>query len=288
MARYLDPVLDTERFPPLPALGWERAYPHRRLRPRDRRWPGVRRPPRRPGQDRRPADRARRDRRASCATLPAVRAAVTVVRESDAGNKLLVAYVVGEVEPRRGPRRAVSTAPAGACAADRAARRAAAGQRRARSTGARSHGPPPASAAGAQSAGLGRDGRAGWPSGGSEQLGPVALTVDSDFFELGGSSLAAAKLTSTVRERFPAVAVADVYNHRRLGELSGPARSRSAPAGTHRSRRPPPSGRRWGAIRLAGLLALLALAAPPVAARASSRSIASRRRARPAGRLGSG
>ena len=26
VARYLDPVLDTERFPPLPSLGWERAY----------------------------------------------------------------------------------------------------------------------------------------------------------------------------------------------------------------------------------------------------------------------
>ena len=46
------------------------------------------------------------------------------------------------------------------------------------------------------------------------------MTPDSDFFELGGNSLAAAKLVSALRERFPAVAVADVYDHRRLGDLA--------------------------------------------------------------------
>ena len=46
-----------------------------------------------------------------------------------------------------------------------------------------------------------------------DQLGPVTITPDSHFFALGGSSLAAAKLTSDLRERFPAVAVADVYEH---------------------------------------------------------------------------
>ena len=42
----------------------------------------------------------------------------------------------------------------------------------------------------------GWSGTAGWLAERfTEQLGPVALTLDSDFFELGGSSLAAAKLT---------------------------------------------------------------------------------------------
>ena len=79
--------------------------------------------------------------------------------------------------------------------------------------------PPPAGGAAQRGADL--SGTAGWlAERWADQLGPVEITPDSDFFELGGSSLAAAKLTSALRERFPAVAVADVYNHRRLGQLS--------------------------------------------------------------------
>jgi hypothetical protein len=77
--------------------------------------------------------------------------------------------------------------------------------------------------------------------------GPVEIALQSAFFELGGSSLAAAKLTSALRERFPAVAVADIYNHRRLGELSarldqlGRGEQTTTTANVT-------SGRRWGAI----------------------------------------
>ena len=258
VARYLDPVLDTERFPPMPALGWERAYPTGDfVRETDG---GLVFVGRRDDQVKiggRRIELGEID--AQLASLPAVRAAVTVVRESDAGNKLLVAYVVGDVNPvevraalsRRLPQALVplivplDELPLGT--SGKVDRRALPW-------------PPPASATGAQSAGL--DGTAGWLAERfSEQLGPVPLTVDSDFFELGGSSLAAAKLTSTVRERFPAVAVADVYTHRRLGDLAARLDALGAAARTA-AVEPPPSGRRWGAIRLAGLLVLLALAAP--------------------------
>src|SRR6202022_5100927 len=54
-----------------------------------------------------------------------------------------------------------------------------------------------------------------------EQLGPLPMTAESDFFELGGNSLGAARLVSSVRSRYPSLAVADVYAHRRLGGLAG-------------------------------------------------------------------
>ncbi|HUZ84369.1 MAG TPA: phosphopantetheine-binding protein, partial [Gaiellales bacterium] len=97
----------------------------------------------------------------------------------------------------------------------------------------------------------------------SEQLGPVTIGADTDFFELGGSSLAAAKLASTLRDRYPAVAVADVYNHRtvralaaRLAQLSGGGKSACAPSAG--------SPRRRTAAQLGGLAALLTLSSPAI------------------------
>ena len=55
-----------------------------------------------------------------------------------------------------------------------------------------------------------------------QQLGPLAMTTESNVSELGGSSLAAAKLVSALRSRYPPVAVAD----RRVspvGRARGPA-----------------------------------------------------------------
>src|SRR5699024_10424139 len=43
---------------------------------------------------------------------------------------------------------------------------------------------------------------------------------DADFFTLGGTSLAAATLVGRIRERFPTVAVRDLYDHPRLGSLA--------------------------------------------------------------------
>ncbi|GAB3945942.1 Pls/PosA family non-ribosomal peptide synthetase [Corynebacterium tapiri] len=43
---------------------------------------------------------------------------------------------------------------------------------------------------------------------------------DDDFFELGGSSLAASSLIAKIRERVPTIAVRDLYDHPRLGALA--------------------------------------------------------------------
>ena len=47
-----------------------------------------------------------------------------------------------------------------------------------------------------------------------------AVEHDSDFFALGGNSLATATLVSTLRERHPTIAVADIYQRPTLGEFA--------------------------------------------------------------------
>ena len=94
-----------------------------------------------------------------------------------------------------------------------------------------------------------------------DQLGPLPMTAESDFFELGGSSLAAAKLVSVLRGRYPSIAVADVYALRRLGEFAARldrlGATPQASTFTHSS-----AGRRWGVAQLAGVFALLVLSSP--------------------------
>ncbi|MBV9309192.1 MAG: hypothetical protein JOZ73_00060, partial [Solirubrobacterales bacterium] len=88
-----------------------------------------------------------------------------------------------------------------------------------------------------------------------EQLGPIPITADSDFFELGGSSLAAAKLVSVLRERYPAVAVADVYEHRQLQALVSRL-ERLGVAEEVRAAYQPPHHRGWAAAQLVGVVLL--------------------------------
>ena len=52
-----------------------------------------------------------------------------------------------------------------------------------------------------------------------EQLGPVPLDDHSDFFDLGGSSVAIAKLVVALREAYPNAEIAELYNHRSLRDM---------------------------------------------------------------------
>ncbi|PRC47690.1 amino acid adenylation protein, partial [Mycobacterium sp. ITM-2017-0098] len=44
---------------------------------------------------------------------------------------------------------------------------------------------------------------------------------EADFYDLGGGSLSAAQLVAALRQRYPQVTVADLYDHPRLGSLAG-------------------------------------------------------------------
>ena len=64
-------------------------------------------------------------------------------------------------------------------------------------------------------------GTAAWVAGlWARVLGTAAGGRDADFFADGGGSLAAAQLVSALRERFPQVTVADVYEYPQLGQLA--------------------------------------------------------------------
>jgi non-ribosomal peptide synthetase-like protein len=52
-------------------------------------------------------------------------------------------------------------------------------------------------------------------------LGAAVTGPEADFFALGGGSLAAAQLVAAVRQRYPQVTVAELYDHPRLGSLAG-------------------------------------------------------------------
>ncbi len=51
-------------------------------------------------------------------------------------------------------------------------------------------------------------------------LGVTIADAGVDFFAEGGGSLAAAQLVTALRERYPEVTVADLYDHPRLGALA--------------------------------------------------------------------
>ncbi len=63
--------------------------------------------------------------------------------------------------------------------------------------------------------------RAGWPGCGATCSAAAVDGREADFFALGGGSLAAAQLVAALRQQYPQVTVADLYDHPRLGSLAG-------------------------------------------------------------------
>ena len=62
----------------------------------------------------------------------------------------------------------------------------------------------------------------GWLAGlWRDVLGAQVDGPEADFFALGGGSLSAAQLVAALRERYPQVTVAQLYDHPRLGSLAG-------------------------------------------------------------------
>ncbi|HEY9265141.1 MAG TPA: amino acid adenylation domain-containing protein, partial [Mycobacterium sp.] len=89
----------------------------------------------------------------------------------------------------------------------------------------------------------------------------LAAPVDgpeADFFALGGGSLSAAQLISALRQRYPQVTVAELYDHPRLGSLAGYL-DELAPPPEVQTRDVKPVGRLTQAIQTALTLPLAAL-----------------------------
>ncbi|WP_064745117.1 Pls/PosA family non-ribosomal peptide synthetase [Pseudonocardia acaciae] len=275
VGRYLDPAKDRQKFVPVPALGWTRAYRSGDL---------VRADPEGLVFRGRADDQVKLGGRrielgeidTALLTLPGVAAAAAAVRTTAAGGELLVGYLVADQGNALDLAKARATL-AGSLPAALVPHLVTVDELPVRTSGkvdrAALPWPPPRAAElsaaepgdGANSGATGgatggateAGGTAGWLAGIWHGLLAAPVELDSDFFELGGTSLATARLVATLRERYPEASVQDVFQHPRLVDLAARLDELD---GDRAGRRPVhPTPRRTGLAQLLVLLALYAL-----------------------------
>ncbi|MEU6668858.1 Pls/PosA family non-ribosomal peptide synthetase [Streptomyces sp. NPDC046727] len=254
LARYLDPEKDAEKYAPLPSLGWERAYRSGDL---------VRAEPEGLVFLGRADEQIKLGGRrielgevdAALQALPGVSGAAAAVRTARSGNQLLVGYVVTQdgwdhaaaVEKLRAELPA-ALVPLLAPVAELPTRTSGKVDRNAL--------PWPLEGVQAPKAEL--YGTEAWlAEQWTEVLGiPVSSAFD-DFFAIGGSSLAAARLTTRLRTRYPSAAVLDIYQQPVLRKLARRLEASAQDDGRTRTVAPVPV--RAQAVQLLLLLPLVTL-----------------------------
>ena len=223
LARYLDPAKDAEKYAPMPTLGWDRAYRSGDLvkleaaglifagRADDQVKLGGRR-----------IELGEVD--AALQALPGISGAAAAVQTTPSGNQLLVGYLVPAAgEPDLAELRGLlaDTLPAALVpllTVTDALPTKTSGMvdRNALPWPLTGVGDPAASGGAAD-----LDPRARWIADQwAAVLGTEPENEDADFFLHGGGSLAAARLVSLIRTRYPVITVADIYAHPRLGALA--------------------------------------------------------------------
>lgn len=224
LARYLDADRDAERFAPLPTLGWARAYRSGDLVVHDP--AGLRFVGRADDQVKvggRRIELGEVD--AALLALPGVTAGAAAVRITAAGQPVLVGYLVGDGSGGALDRRSLTDELRRSLPAALVPVLAEVDEIPVRTSGKvdRDALPWPLPSGGGADRDDGSDldpaltALAGhWRA----VLGAPVASADDDFFELGGGSLAAAQLVSTLRETHPQVTVGDVYAYPRLGALA--------------------------------------------------------------------
>ncbi|MEU4096964.1 Pls/PosA family non-ribosomal peptide synthetase [Streptomyces sp. NPDC026673] len=255
LARYLDPAKDAEKYAPLPALGWDRAYRSGDLvRAETEGLVFVGRADEQIKLGGRRIELGEID--AALQALPAVAGAAAAVRTTKGGDQVLVGYVAvtGDFDQADALGRLREALPAALVPLI-----AVVDTLPTRTSGKvdRDALPWPLPGLGTPAAELtGAEGRLAELWG--ELLGAPVTGPDADFFALGGGSLAAARLVSRLRTRYPAAAVGDIYQHPTLGALA--ARLEEADARRTAARPVRPVPRRSAAAQLVLMLPLFALA----------------------------
>ncbi|WP_285506428.1 Pls/PosA family non-ribosomal peptide synthetase [Actinokineospora sp. NBRC 105648] len=233
LARYLDPAKDAEKFAPLPALSWDRAYRSGdmvKAEPEGLLFLGR--------ADEQIKLGGRRielgEVDAALQALPEVAGAAAAVRTTAAGNQLLVGYVVAgeDFDADRAVERLRAELPAAlvpllAVVDSLPTRTSGKVDRNALPW------PLELDTSDVDTAALTDTQR--WLAGlWRDLLGVGVSSPKADFFANGGGSLSAAQLVSKIRQTYPSIAVADLYQHPTLGRLA--ARIDAAAASTQTNR----------------------------------------------------
>ena len=218
LARYLDAAKDAEKFAPLPALGWSRAYRSGdlvRAEPEGLLFVGR-------GDEQvklggRRIELGEVD--AALQALPGVVAAAAAVRTTGHGNQLLVGYVVPAddgFDKAAAVERLRVALPAALIPLI-----AVVDGLPTRTSGKVDRAALPWPLPDVETAGPALDGTEAWlAEGWAEILGLPPGGPDDDFFASGGSSLGAAQLVTLLRGRYPSASVSDVYQHPTLRALA--------------------------------------------------------------------
>ena len=220
LARYLDPAKDAEKYAPMPTLGWDRAYRSGdlvRLEPEGLYFVG------------RADDQVKVGGRrielgevdSALVNLPGVSGGAAAVRRTASGTPLLVGYIAS-TDPSFDLTAARATLSE-ALPAALVPRLVLVDELPTRTSGKvdRDALPwPPAGESAEEAPDLG--GTMGWLAGlWRDVLAASIEGPEADFHALGGGSLSAAQLVAAMRQRYPQVTVADLYDHPRLGSLAG-------------------------------------------------------------------
>ncbi|MBL7252785.1 Pls/PosA family non-ribosomal peptide synthetase [Paractinoplanes lichenicola] len=258
LARYLDAAKDAEKFAPLPALGWERAYRSGdivRAEPEGLLFLGR-------GDEQvklggRRIELGEVD--AALQALPGVAGAAAAIKRTAAGNQLLVGYLVprepgfdtAAASERIREQLPAALVPLLAVVDDLPTRTSGKVDRAAL--------PWPLATAGDGSAEL--SATESWLAEGWEEiLGVRPSEPGADFFLNGGGSLNAAQLVAWIRRTHPQVSVADVYQQPKLSQMAAVLDALDTTARVRREVKPTP--RRTGVLQsllVAPMFALVGL-----------------------------
>ncbi|QYL16497.1 Pls/PosA family non-ribosomal peptide synthetase [Mycolicibacterium pallens] len=218
LARYLDPEKDAEKYAPMPTLEWARAYRSGDLvrleadglyfqgRADDQVKVGGRR-----------IELGEVD--SALVHLPGVSGGAAAVRRTARGTPMLVGYIASA-----NPDFDLTAARAHLAQALPAAlvpRLVLLDELPTRTSGKVDRNALPWPPPGYQDSEPDLGGTMGWLAGlWRDVLGAVVDGPEADFFALGGGSLSAAQLVAALRERYPQLTVAQLYDHPRLGSLA--------------------------------------------------------------------
>ncbi|MFF4488499.1 Pls/PosA family non-ribosomal peptide synthetase [Streptomyces sp. NPDC001544] len=240
LARYLDAEKDAEKYAPLESLGWERAYRSGDLVKADPE--GLVFLGRADEQIKLGGRRIELGEvDAALQALPGVAGAAAAVRTARSGNQLLVGYIVTQegwdqaaaVERLRAELPA-ALVPLLAPVEDLPTRTSGKVDRNAL----------PWPLEGLETGGPAEQlyGTEAWlAEQWTEVLGIPVTSASDDFFAIGGSSLAAAQLTTRLRTRYPSAAVLDIYQQPTLRKLARRLEKSAQDDGARRTIAPVPT-----------------------------------------------